>query len=80
TIECDREQEWRTVVPLRIPFHHAARIEWVNLREFPELVKAVGKDCRRRIVFSVIAQETFKVAGQYRWDTTYRCRILRVEE
>jgi hypothetical protein len=78
-VECDREQAWRTVQPLRIPFHHAARIEWLNRREFPELLRASGKDCRRRIVFNVVAQETIKVSGQYRWNTTYRCRILRVE-
>lgn len=80
TIECDREQRWRTAKPLQPPFHHAARIEWLNLREFPQLVKAVGKDCRRRIVFRVAAQETVKVAGEYRWNTTYRCRILSVEK
>jgi hypothetical protein len=78
-VVCDRVEELRTVVPLRLPFHHAARIEWTNLPEFPQLDKAKGNDCKRRIVFKVVALKTTKVAGQYRWNTTYQCRIIAVE-
>lgn len=77
---CDQEQELKTIVPLRIPFHHAARIEWLNLREFPQLDKAKNARCRQQIVFKVIKRETIKVAGQNRWNTTYRCRILAIEK
>jgi hypothetical protein len=79
-VTCDQQQEWRTVVSLRPPFHHAARIEWLNLRELQPLNRAKGNDCQQRIVFKVVARETNKVAGQYRWNTTYRCRILAVEK
>lgn len=79
-VACDQEQEWRTVVPLRAPFHHAARIEWDNLSEFPQLNKAKGANCQRRIVFKVFARETVKVAGQDRWKTTYHCHIMAVEK
>jgi len=75
----DRDEEWRAVVPLRIPFHHAARIEWANLPEFPQLDKAKNDDCQRRIIFKVVARETVKVSGRYRWNTTYQCRIIAVE-
>lgn len=78
-VMCDKDEEWRAVVPLRIPFHHAARIEWTNLREFPQLSKGKNDDCQRRIVFKVVARETVKVYGQYRWNTTYECRIIAVE-
>jgi hypothetical protein len=78
-VTCDHVEEWRTVVPLRIPFHHAARIEWTNLSDFPQLNQAKNVDCKRRIVFKVIAQEAVKVAGRYRWNTTYECRIIAVE-
>jgi hypothetical protein len=78
-VVCDTDDEWRAVVPLRVPFHHAARIEWTNLPEFPQLNKAKRDGCRRRIIFKVIARETVKVAGRYRWNTTYQCRIIAVE-
>jgi hypothetical protein len=78
-VVCDHVEELRTVVPLRLPFHHAARIEWMNLGEFPQLRKAKNVDCKRRIVFKVIARETTKVVGPYRWNTTYQCRIIAVE-
>jgi hypothetical protein len=78
-VTCDHVEEWRTVVPLRLPFHHAARIEWTNLRGFPQRNKAKNDDCQRRIIFKVLARETVKVPGQYRWNTTYQCRIIAVE-
>lgn len=78
-VTCDKDEEWRAVVPLRLPFHHAARIEWTNLRQFPQLNKAKNDDCLRRIIFRVVARETVKVFGQYRWNTTYQCSIIAVE-
>jgi hypothetical protein len=78
-VTCDEVEKWRTVVPFRIPFHHAVRIEWTNLSDFPQLDKAKNDDCRRRIVFKVIARETVKVSGRDRWNTTYECKIIAVE-
>lgn len=79
-VTCDQAQEWRTVLPLHIPYHHAARIEWLNLREFPQLDKTKDARCQRRIVFQVVTQEIVKAAGQYRWNITYGCRIVAVEK
>ena len=79
-VTCDQAQEWRIVLPLRIPYHHAARVEWLNLREFPQLDKTKDARCQRRIVFQVVTQEIVKVAGQSRWNVTYGCRIVAVEK
>lgn len=79
-VVCDREQELRTIIPLRIPFHHAARIEWLNLREFPQLRKAKNARCQQQILFKVDSKEIIKVAGQKRWNTTYRCLVLALEK
>jgi hypothetical protein len=78
-VTCDEVEKWRTVVPFRIPFHHAVRIEWTNLSEFPQLNKAKNDDCQRRLVFKVVRRKTTKVSGQERWNTTYECRIIAVE-
>lgn len=75
----DRVEEWRTLLPLRLPFHHAARIEWLNLKDYPALNKAGTGSHQKRIVFKVVRRETSKVAGQYRWNTTYYCRITAIE-
>ncbi|MDX6693609.1 MAG: hypothetical protein QOF02_1212 [Blastocatellia bacterium] len=70
-----QDGEWRTSVPLKILRHHAARIEWLNLKEYPELDKPQPRSRQKQIVFTVVKRETLKVAGQYRWNTTYYCRI-----
>lgn len=78
-ISYDKELGWRTVVKLRVPYHHAARIEWVNLNEYPALDKPAGDARRQRIVFEMESREVVKAPGQERWNTTYRCRIIAVE-
>ncbi|MDT5060535.1 MAG: hypothetical protein QOH63_994 [Acidobacteriota bacterium] len=78
-VTCDKDEEWRTVVSFRVPFHHAARIEWTNLSDFPQLKKAKRDDCQRRITFKVIARETVRVSGRDRWNTTYECKIIAVK-
>jgi hypothetical protein len=74
----DLDQEWRTVVPLRLPFHHAARIEWLNLKDFPRLNKPESGVYQKQFVFEVVEQKTGKVEGQDRWNTIYYCRIIVV--
>lgn len=78
-ISYDKEQGWRTVVKLRVPYHHAARIEWVNLNEYPALDKPGEHSRRQRILFEMESREVVKFPGQDRWNTTYRCRIIAVE-
>lgn len=78
-ISYNKEDGWRTVVKLRVPYHHAARIEWVNLGEYPTLDKPGDHPQRQRILFDLVSREVVKVSGQERWNTTYRCRIHAVE-
>jgi hypothetical protein len=78
-ITFDDEQGWHTVVKLRVPYHHAARIEWVNLDEYPALGTPERRSRRQRIQFEMVSREVAKVSGQDRWNTTYSCRIIGVE-
>lgn len=78
-IAYDKEEGWRTAVKLRLPYHHAARIEWVNLKDFPVLDKPQDGARRQRVIFDLVSREVVKVLGQERWNTTYRCRIVAVE-
>lgn len=76
---CDRAGEWHTAVRPKAPYHHAARIDWLNLAEFPQLTIPKNTECQRRIVFEVASKRTVKVSGQNRWNTTYECRILSAD-
>lgn len=76
----NQAQEWRTVSPLKLPFHHAGRVEWLNLRDFPELTKRQPDSRLKQFIFKVVGKKTVKVSGQYRWNTTYDCRIIKVEK
>jgi hypothetical protein len=69
-------QGWRPIEPgLRIPLHHAVRLEWLNLRDFPEL--SAKQRARREVVFLVSAR-TVSNAGPNRWNTTIQCKVLKV--
>ena len=78
-VKCDREQGLSLLIPIRVPYHHAWHIEWINLSKFPQLKKGAGADCEREIVFEVLSKQIEKVAGQKRWNDTYNCKILEVE-
>ncbi len=58
----------------RIKEHYATRIEWTNLKKFPELKKFETK----KIVFTVLSNE-IKQMTVNRWNETIRCKIIRVE-
>jgi hypothetical protein len=76
----DETQAWRPVAPLKLPFHHAGRIEWLNLKDFSALTETPAGSRLKKIVFRVIEKKIAKVYGQYRWNTTYYCRIIAVEK
>lgn len=78
-VKCNGEQGPSLLIPVRVPYHHAWYIEWVNLEKFPQLKRRAGADCEREIVFQVLSRQIVKVEGQYRWNTTYNCKILEVE-
>jgi hypothetical protein len=65
------------VIPVRIPEHQAARIEWTNLSEFPALVQLQSSPREQRIVFSVISDE-IKQMTERRWNRTLRCKIISI--
>jgi hypothetical protein len=75
----DGAAEWRLVLPLKLPFHHAGRVEWLNLKDFPALDKGASNALLKQIVFKVVERTIVKVAGQNRWNTTFDCRIVRIE-
>jgi hypothetical protein len=75
----DETEQWRPVASLKLPFHHAGRIEWLNLEDFAELTETPAGSRLKKIVFKVMEKKIAKVYGQYRWNTTYYCRIIAVE-
>jgi hypothetical protein len=68
----NRRQLLSLAVPLKIPLHHADRIEWINQSKFFFLEE-------NRIVFRVISKDTKQMTPN-RWNTTYLCEILNLEE
>jgi hypothetical protein len=73
----DRDGVWRTRIRVRVPYHHAALIEWTNLGKFPQLDKAKTAGGQPWIVFKVLSREIVRLRD--RWDVTFRCQILAVE-
>jgi hypothetical protein len=67
-----KRQALSLAVPLKIPFHHADRIEWVNQAKF-------FFPAENRIVFRVKSKDTKQMTPN-RWNTTYSCEILTLEE
>ncbi len=70
---------FRLTDPLRLPAHHAARIEWTNLRDLPKLMRAATTPPTQSVVFRVLSKQVAKAGAQERWNTTYRCRIYRID-
>ena len=62
------------VPPYPFREHYATRIEWTNLKKFPELKKFKT----RKIVFTVLSNE-IKQMTVNRWNNTIRCKIIRLE-
>lgn len=59
--------------PWKIPFHHAARIEWANAKAFP-ILRSIG---RRFITFRVLSKTT-QPMGTNRWNDEYVCEIVEL--
>ena len=66
--------EWKTVKPLILPYHHAGRIEWSNLKDFVMLQNPKDKQ-RNRLAFKIIAKKVYQ-AERNRWNTIYQAKIL----
>jgi hypothetical protein len=75
----DRDFGLALLPPPRINLHHAQRIEWTNLSEFPELEKLRPGSQEHQIVFTVLSDEINQMTVS-RWNRTLTCKIIRVEK
>lgn len=73
-----KQHEWRTAVPLRLPHHHFGRIEWLNAGHFPGLYFSRPPDGRVEVVFEVVGEQVLRRAERT-WTTEYKCLIIGVE-
>lgn len=67
-------KSWQTVKRLNLPFHHAGRVEWRNLKDFVSLQNPVAGE-RRRIAFRIVSKKVYR-AAENRWNTIYQAKIL----
>lgn len=70
---------FRLVTPLWVPPHHAGHLEWTNLRQLPQLRRVAATPPTSAVVFRVLSRRIDKVGDAYRWHTTYRCQIYRLD-
>jgi hypothetical protein len=77
-VKYDQDEGVFPLIPLKIPLHQAARIEWTNLAKFPGLVRLARSSKQREIVFRVTSSKTVQMTPD-RWDRTFRCSIVSVE-
>lgn len=66
----EKNNEWQTVKRLKLPFHHAGRIEWMNIKSFNFLHTS-----KQKIVFKVISKKVYQ-ADKNRWNMIYKTKIL----
>jgi hypothetical protein len=58
---------------LRVPFHHAGRVEWNNADSFPLL----QQNGRLHLTFRVVSKTT-ELMGNNRWNDEYVCEIIEL--
>jgi hypothetical protein len=75
----DQDSGLALVPPPRINLHHAMRIEWTNVGEFPELEKLRHGSLQQQILFTVLSDEIRQMTAS-RWNRTLTCKIIRVEQ
>lgn len=71
-----RDGGWWWNGHLPMPYHHATRIEWTNVSDFPSLT---GSTTPHRFTFVMDKRDIVKVPKRREWRATYYARILRVE-
>jgi hypothetical protein len=72
----ERAGEWLPVASIRMPHHHASRIEWRNLDAFPAI--AAARSGRLRFFFVVTARDVRQVPGRHEWRATYTATLTDV--
>ena len=74
SFDANNEVEPKLSSRLKMPLHHAARIEWLNAGKFPRL-RAAGHTF---ITFRVVSRDIRKI-GVNRWNDIYTCEILDLQ-
>jgi hypothetical protein len=72
------EQEWQPAPSIRPEYHHASRLEFDNVEEFPLLAGRQASPLR--LTFELRSTEVSKSTTHDPWRSVYRARILRVCE
>ncbi|MBX7172732.1 MAG: hypothetical protein K1X72_17310 [Pyrinomonadaceae bacterium] len=73
-VQPDKNFDLYFVKPYRLPLHYALRLEWTNLKDFPDL-----KDFQtKQIIFTILSNE-IKQMTENRCNVTIRCKIIRIE-
>lgn len=81
-----RENEWRLVKALKLPMHHAYRVEWLisdGSARFPAAAAAAartGDDCRRSFEFKILSREITAVVPNKRWNTVFKAAVVSSEK
>ena len=76
TVRGDKDFGLSFNTPLRVPMHHAVRLEWTNLKQF-RVLQRLRRD-EKQIVFRVVKDDIHQILPQ-RWDHTFQLEILLVE-
>ena len=74
SFDANNEVEPKLSSRLKMPLHHAARIEWLNAGKFPRL-RAAGHTF---ITFRVVSRDIRKI-GVNRWNDIYTCESLDLQ-
>lgn len=74
----DSDNGLSLVIPVRMPYHYAVRVEWTNLEEFPSLKQLQNNSREQQIVFSVISDEIRQMTER-RWNRTISCKIISAD-
>lgn len=68
---------WTNAEPIRMPYHHATRIVWTNIGEFPTLERAkIG--ARATILAELTKKSTTPVPSRRQWRTEVFLRIVQL--
>lgn len=68
----DERIGWRLATPIKIPFHHAVSVLWIDKKG---ILPSLMKENRYQIEFTVLGKNVRQAGNTRRWNTTYKCRL-----
>jgi hypothetical protein len=71
-----RDDEWQPGERIEMPYHHATRLELVNVGSFPML--DAHRAGRLRFTIELASRHIRQVPGERSWLATYVARVLGV--